>query len=282
MVSSFDNFDYYLASLDQMPFHVGVDMQLRDQTPQPDLPYRAHIRLELNHPTVDGLATLEEVALLREVEQQILGVLPAESFKLVAHVTHRSARTMIVYMRDEPIDDSDIVKSILGATESHAIRVIYEVDPEWTEYRDVLYPSERFEHQIRDRHVLDRFEKEGDDCARNHEIEPRFSGLEQEAAEKLKADLEEKGFKVLEVKEVGLNGNREWQVMAQAISPLALAILDDFRECWIALARKHGGHFDGWSADVMPFETGAAADFDIDFEDGDETKDSSASGEDAS
>ncbi len=127
-------------------------------------------------------------------------------------------------------------------------------DPSWEEYRTILYPSDNFLHQIKDRRILKEFEKRGDDCCEVHSIEPRFVGLSQDGASGLAKALEERGFGVKGIDEVGANGNREFNVTGVALSPLALPILDDFRGVWIYLADSNGGRYDGWSAEVVPVD----------------------------
>ena len=102
------NLEYYVAQLDHWPFEVGVDLNLNSSERRNDLPFRAHIRLELNHPTDDGLCTAEEEALLVAVQEEIISGLAPEDHCLVAAVTHRNARTLVLYLREEPNESSPI------------------------------------------------------------------------------------------------------------------------------------------------------------------------------
>jgi hypothetical protein len=246
------HFDYYIASLDRWPFHVGVNLELKEKAPLKALPWRAHVRIDLNHPTADGLCTQGEEAQLYDVEDAILSRLRAGEHCFVSQVTHRSRRTMVVYVKEQP-KDGDPLYDALAAIATHTAQMIECVhDPEWTEYREVLYPLPNFEHQIRDKKKLAHFEREGDDCAQLHAIEPTFIVKEPAGAEKLAAELKNAGFHVKGVTKVAEKGVKGWRVTAQVESPLALAILDDFRETWLELATKAGADYEGWNAELVP------------------------------
>ncbi len=249
------NLEYYVAQLDQWPFEVGVDLNLDTTVRKNGLPFRAHIRLELNHPTDDGLCTVEEEALLVAVQEEILCQLNSEDHCFVASVTHRNARTLVLYLREEPDSQAPINKA-MEKVQTHKSRVMWEADAEWGEYNDVLLPSENFRHQIKDRHILKELERQGDDCSEIHSIEPRFNIAEREHADQLAKALQESGFKVKEIikAEECANGDGEWRLTASAQSPLALAVLDEFRPVWLDLAEKLDAKYDGWSAEVIPVD----------------------------
>ncbi len=249
------NLEYYVAQLDQWPFEVGVNLGLEPSAQKSELPFRAHIRLELNHPTDDGLCTKEEEALLLAVQEEILATLSPENHCFVASVTHRNARTLVVYLRDEPDENAEINK-VMEKVETHASKVMWESDPEWAEYTDHLFPSENFLHQIKDRRLLKEFDRRGDDCSEIHNIEPRFMMKSKEAAEALSSSLAESGFAVKEINKLEGDDSFSWCLIASAQSPLALAVLDEFRPIWIELATKADAKFDGWSAEVVPLDGG--------------------------
>ncbi len=248
-------FEYYTANLDRWPIELGVDLALIEKAPIAGLTHRVHLRLNLNHPTADGLCCQEESALLLAVEEEILSSLPKDSFCYVAHVTHRGRRTIILYMDGMPQPGQPLLDAV-ERVETHTTLLQFEEDPEWKEYLEYLYPNEGFRHQIKDRRVLKEFERRGDDPARNHSIEPVFSGLDEQGALELRKALESVGFMVGDVANVSNNGVTSWRVIGKVKSPLALSILDDYREIWMALAKEQGGHYDGWSAEVLPIGEG--------------------------
>ncbi|MFT7619820.1 MAG: regulator of RNase E activity RraB [Planctomycetota bacterium] len=247
------NLEYYVAQLDHWPFEVGVDLNLDVSNCKKELPFRAHIRLELNHPTDDGLCTVEEEALLVAVQEEILSELDAKDNCFVASVTHRNARTLVFYMRQAP-DSSAPINEAMEKIQTHKSHVMWEDDADWTEYSDVLMPSENFRHQIKDRSVLREFERRGDDCSELHNIEPRFAVSDAKSADALAEALRESGFGVKEIVQSENNGNSGWQLTGLAQSPLALAVLDEFRPVWLNLADKVGAEYAGWSAEVMPID----------------------------
>lgn len=248
-------FEYYTANLDRWPIEVGVDLTLHESAPIEGLQYRAHLRFNLNHPTADGLCCQEEAALLFAVEEEVLASLKEGSFSYAALVTHRERRTMILYLREEPSEGHPILKAV-KRVETHTSLLQMESDPEWQEYKEFLYPDEGFRHQIKDRRVLQEFERRGDDPARLHSLEPVFTGLDEESALTLRQALEAVGFMVGDVSDVSQNGVANWSVVGKVKSPLALSILDDYRGIWMDLAAQHGGHYDGWSAEVLPVGEG--------------------------
>ncbi len=243
--------EYYMARLDDWPFEVGVDLEWIDKAPVPGLPERWHVRLELNHPTENGLCTAEEQALLLAIQEELLAAMKDGECVFVAAVTHRKARTLVFYASEEPTEQHPVIQA-LGGVKTHLSSVRHANDPQWVEYKDALYPNESFIHQIKDRRLLREFEAQGDDCSEVHSIEPRFVGLSEDGAKLLSKSLETAGFGVKAVDEVGQNGQREWQVTGVAESPLALSILDDFRRLWLNMAAEAGGRYDGWSAEVVP------------------------------
>jgi uncharacterized protein DUF695/regulator of ribonuclease activity B len=242
------NFEYYMGKLDDWPFEVGVDLSLRERAPIAEKPYRIHVRFELNGASSDGLSTKEEDALLALIEDEVIATLDPEIYAFVSEVTHRKARTLVFYSSQRPEEDPTIQKA-LDLIETHTTKVIGEEDPEWTEYTEVLYPCEEMMHQIQDKRVLRQFERQGDDSAEVRAIEPRFIGLNEANAKTLAENLRGQGYGIGEIAD---SGSGTWSVTAQVQSPLALAILDDFRHTWLELARQHEGTYQGWSAEVVP------------------------------
>jgi len=255
-------FEYYMAALDRWPFYAGVDLSLEEDAPLEGFEHRVHVRLELNHPTADGLCSAEEEALIYAIEQEILSHVSPEEMRLVAEVTHRNARTLVFYCSTAPDEEQGIYKA-LASVDTHTTKVLDEMDKDWSEYKDVLFPAPNFMHQINDRKVLREFERCGDDCSEVHSIEPLFVQLDENGAQRLASELKEAGFDVKDLAEVGLNGQREWQVTGQVRSPLALSILDDFRQVWLDLADRSGGRYNGWSAEVMPVGGNGSLDADL-------------------
>ncbi|MEZ6196222.1 MAG: DUF695 domain-containing protein [Planctomycetota bacterium] len=242
------NFEYYMASLDQWPFEVGVDLTARDRAPVAGKPFRVHLRLELNHASDDGLSTKEEDALLALIEDEILATLDPDGYELVASVTHRKARTLVLYSSRRPEDDPAIARA-LEKIETHTTKVMCEEDPGWDEYAEQLYPDTEMMHQIQDRRVLREFERCGDDAAEMHVIEPRFIGLDEAGAKALSESLSNLRY---EIREMRRGAGDEWIVTAAVKSPLGLAVLDEFRHTWLELARQTKGAYQGWSAEVVP------------------------------
>lgn len=248
------HFDYYIGALDRWPFHVGVNLALKSAAPVSGLEWRAHVRIDLNHPTADGLATNGEEAELYEVEDKILSHLKREDYCFVSQVTHRNRRTMVIYLREKPEENSKLMTG-LESILNHKTAIIDCVhDPEWSEYKEVLYPQPNFEHQINDKKRLKEMERSGDDCSRLHAIDVSFHAPTPQAAEKLAAELKLVGFGVKSVLRAGGSESQGWRVIAEVESPLALSILDDFRETWFDTARRAGCRFDGWNAEIVPVE----------------------------
>lgn len=249
------HFDYYIGSLDRWPFHCGVNLSLKDAAPLEGLVWRAHVRIDLNHPTADGLATNDEEAELYNVEEQILARLAGDEHCFVSQVTHRNRRTMVIYLKTEAKEGHPLVQGIASVTTHKAAMIECVNDPDWSEYLEFLYPQPNFEHQIRDRKTLKVMEERGDDCSRLHNITAEFWASDPAIAEKLAAEMKQLGFPVASIVKAEGADKGGWRITGIVKSPLAIAIIDDFREKWLALAESTGARYDGWRAEIVPVES---------------------------
>jgi uncharacterized protein (TIGR01619 family) len=124
-------------------------------------------------------------------------------------------------------------------------------DPEWRQYRDLLYPLPNQLRRIHNRRVLDVLEEEGDDhgIARivDHTIYFR-SAKQRTAFTDAAADF---GFSIQHKPEDSKSTERPFFLNLVRSDIVAAEHINDVVEKLVELAESFSGEYDGWGCEVQ-------------------------------
>ena len=126
----------------------------------------------------------------------------------------------------------------------------WKPDPSWTQYVEILYPSEEDRQRIQNRKLLDVLEQKGDILQRPRDVWHWIYFRTQTDREEFRAAVIALKYRV---ESSPSNNNSEFSngiciVRFQSVKPSELddAVIELFR-----LAKKYCGDYDGWETQVI-------------------------------
>lgn len=127
-------------------------------------------------------------------------------------------------------------------------------DPEWSHYREFLYPDAERMQWIQDRRVVEALQGHGDSLEAPRRVQHWVYLPDAEARAFLMADAREAGFEAAELESPGEGGEGgDSGQFGCVLARVDSVLLDEIHEVvmWLcALAEQHGGSYDGWETSV--------------------------------
>ena len=248
-----DQWEIYLAPVDEMPAMIVVDLGIRDTAPDHDRPILLWMWLTIQAPDENGFETEEEEATLTKIEDTFIDAVEMTTDAImVGRVTTCGRREFYFYARsDEGFADS--IEEAMQEFEDYEFETGSKDDDEWTHYLDVLAPAPEDMHQIYNRRTIEQLVESGDQLKSPRAVDHYASfGTEDHRSSFIKAATD-KGYEVLgrNYKE-DPDCERPYAVRVQKISPVDWDTIDEITFELFELAEDHDGDYDGWDSPVVP------------------------------
>jgi regulator of RNase E activity RraB len=209
----------------------------------------------MNAPTPEGLSSQEEFDALIAIEDALTVELSDMTRCLyVGRNTSSGNRDFYFYVSDVPVFEVK-ASAFMKAFSSYQFETGGRFDPEWSTYRNFLYPSARDLRRIKNRHVCEALEAHGDDLGLVREIDHYCYVPSSAAASEIAAFATSNGFTVKSVFEPDKKNSMFEVHLVHSARPKDIddAVLVLFEACL-----KLGGEYDGWGCSVAGAPTASA------------------------
>jgi len=244
-----DQWDFYFARVNGEVASMFVDLGLFDASPDDTRPWLLWIWVYLQHPRPDGFPDGDEQPVLGEIENALVTAMQSALDAIqVGRITTAGRREFYFYAPAADGFDAALSSALAGfpgyRSDSGA-----QMDTEWSQYRDFLYPSPMQLLQIRDSHLLETLEQHGD----QHEI-PRpivhwayFKSPKDRDG--FLASVEPLGFSVLE-RSTDDELELPFGASFERVEPIDTAKVHETTSQLWHLAGEFDGTYDGWETSV--------------------------------
>jgi hypothetical protein len=243
-----EGWDSYFCHVDGKIASIFLDLDIAKEAPLAGLPNMAFIRLYMRKPRTDGLSSQEEFDTLCEIQDALEATLVApKKCSYVGRTTTDGFRDFVFYIADAQHWQSRVRQALLPF-QDYRFESGTRPDPQWSTYRDFLYPSAEAHQQILNRKVRDVLEKNGDTLSAPREVDHWAYFPTPTARAAFLAKFETRGFALRGSPEGPDKDGRYWlQIfhVAAADNSLDDTILDLFRA-----AQEQDGDYDGWECPV--------------------------------
>lgn len=254
-----ENWDFYPCRVEDEPATIMLNLGLAQAAPVAELPVCAWLRVLLVSPRADGLSSSEEFDRLCEIGDALEAAI-AEAptpIRYAGRCTCSGRRDFYVYTASGLAAEA-LLSSVMAAFAEYDFDTGYREDPQWSLYREFLYPGPRSLQLINNRRVLEALEGSGDCLTQSRPVR-HFVDFEADASlAAFRQALGLAGFDIVgerideKTGRQGLVFQRSESVEFVHINDLTMQLLD--------LVNSHGGNYDGWETEVRRPEEDAGHD----------------------
>jgi hypothetical protein len=243
-----DDWDFYQCRVDDQPASIMVDLGIRPATPMPAYPDFVWLRVYLRTPTPEGLTTNAEANILHDIEDSLTAAFAKLGDAIyVARDTTGGFRAFACYATQGALCENAI-RAMMEEYPEYRFDTGYRLDPDWSVYRDFLYPSPRLMQTISNRKVCDALVSNGDHLDVVREVDHWIYFL---SAEKRAAFLENSrplGFQLRAMHDPASTSDKYGVQLFRSDSPERIdeAVLQLYD-----MAQALGGEYDGWETQVQ-------------------------------
>lgn len=244
------DFDAYVALLDDAPASFMLDLAAHAHAPLASHPARVQVRVTMKSPRDDGLRAADEADALGLLEDRIIDRLEQHYDALfIGHTISEGLLHIVTYAPEQALAQP---KRLLDGLDGGGYEVVWfvEHDPDWDMYFEFLYPDVRSMQIIQNRRLMKIRAEHGDDPSRERVIDHTASFEDRAAAAAAAEALATRGFSVDPVREEGelwlLEFRRADRLDQDCPDSICLEIID--------LLEAHAGDYEGWGAPVLRSE----------------------------
>ncbi len=243
-----DHWDFYSLQVDDQPASIYVDFGLEALAPLPALAFMAYVRLRMNEPRADGLSSQEEFETLKRIEDALESELSGEEVRYVGRNTSSGCRDFYFYVSRPPLWHENVAR-VLSSFPDYEFQTGTRDDAAWAVYSNFLLPGPVGRQLIRNRHVCEVLQSQGDTLVAAREIDHWSYFPDQAAADAYLAEVTALGFQFRN-RSIDSNGARSHGVQAWRIDTPSFAEIDDVTLPLFEVAQRHHGAYDGWECAV--------------------------------
>lgn len=245
-----DSWDFYLHQVESRPASTFLDMGLHSEAPMSGFPDMAYLRLYLKSPAASGMTISEEADILYPFEDTLSKAAQEADAVYVGRVTTAGFRDFVFYAAK-----GAAFERVIAATATTFAGYRYDVgsraDPEWSVYRDYLYPSGRVLQVMKNRGVYDALEERGDPLTASREVHHWAYFPTGYGRGTFIQNAMRKGFQVRSMMEPDPQ-TTEFGVTVFRHDVPSPDNLDDVTVMLHNFAQAAGGRYDGWETSVEP------------------------------
>jgi uncharacterized protein (TIGR01619 family) len=246
-----EDWDNYIMEVNRKPVSVVVDLGLKKNAPMADRPNVVIVRVQLAAPESNGQPGKAELGKLELMENGLENTLRQQMGAIYAgRFTQRGIRELYFYVQDT-LGFREQVGTVMAGFRDYPYLCQAREDRSWTNYLQVLYPSDKDLEIIMNRRLVDELSAKGDGLTTPRRIDHFFRFPSQAKREEfLRARLQD-GY-LLENMDVLPEGDalRYTLRIHRDDTPSYAVITSLFLPLWEA-AKKSQGRYTGWETFVV-------------------------------
>jgi regulator of RNase E activity RraB len=243
----------YLCLVNDAPASIFLDLSLKEVAPQTERPQLLWVWVGMLKPREDGLSSKEESPQLLEIGHELEAVLASGLDAIEAgRITNVGRREFYFYAPASGGFDEAVHQAMVRYPE---YRYDYgeQSDPQWSQYLEVLYPSDVDLRRIENRRVVETLKEHGDALQVPREVDHHLYFPTEQSRQAFVLEVRREGFAVRNAVG-GDNADDGRQLLELHISRCDAVDQDSIDAVVIGLmerAKALGGQYDGWGAPVM-------------------------------
>jgi uncharacterized protein (TIGR01619 family) len=247
-----ENWDNFIMSVNDHPVSIVVNLALKEKAPMKERPYLVILRTK--YPDVDasgfpGDSSRDE---LIRIENELEATLKNSNGAIYAgRFTQRGLREFYFYT----LDTLNYVERCNAVMAAHSnfpwlVRALY--DKTWSNYFEVLNPSEIDMEKIENRRMIKTLLEKGDNITKTRDIEHFLYFKTQGNRRGFLTALDLPRFNVIDMPvEKTEPGEYPFKLVISRQDKPEVQNMDKITISFVQLAKKNSGRYDGWKTQVM-------------------------------
>jgi uncharacterized protein (TIGR01619 family) len=245
------NWDAYIATFDNGPGLVTLNMDLINSSPRKELPYIVSSTVRFKECNKDGFPENEVLDILYQIADNLKGTITKSTkSEYVGTFTIQCQRTYFFYVQDTSHLRKNIQKGFAKKYTQFTHLLLVEPDKEWKHYRQFLYPNEDILDYMSNEKVLENLKNAGDDLSKSRLVDHWFYFKNIFDRDLFLENIKETTFKVVKM-EVISSEALPYQVQLAREDFVDMSSISKVTKALRHLAKKYNGKYDGWETFVI-------------------------------
>jgi hypothetical protein len=156
------NWKSYFCNVNDKLASVALDLGLREAAPIKEKPWLLWIWIYLLNPRPDGLSDRSEFDIICAIEDELTQQIAIHCDGIYSGRITTEGRRELYFYGGSSQELNTAVTTAMAKFSQYSFDQDSLYQPDWNQYFNVLYPSERDLQRIMNRDVLDRMEEMGD------------------------------------------------------------------------------------------------------------------------
>jgi regulator of RNase E activity RraB len=233
----------FFRDFDGKPGSILLDLSYA--VPQSDFPLLLTLTLKMKSPTPNGLSSRKEFPVLCEIED----LLESGPGRYVGRETTAGSRRYYFYLRD---DDQTWLKQFRERFQDYHTTPSFRRDPSWSQYFDVLAPSDEEMETVKNARVIEVLEEHGEDLMIPRPVRHWIYFRHEVTREQYWRVCEAEGYE----KECDFEGPEydetfRYGLCITHISKVDHSSIDAAVQKLFRLAEDYGAIYDGWETEAL-------------------------------
>lgn len=243
------NWKNFFRASAQAPVSVATDIALADLAPIALKPEFLWVEIRFNLPRPDGLSSAEEFPILCDIEDSLVKNLEFALEALeVGRITSQGRRTFYFYSgKSDGL--AGAVAEAMALFPHYGYRAGCQSDPEWSNYRVALYPSEEEWELVKNGDVLGVLCKNGDKLKAQRPVRHWVYFESSDDRSQFAVEAKQRGYQVEE--EYSTSGNEPYAIQLNRKHSMTPEVIDEAVLELFRLTKLHHGNYDGWETEVV-------------------------------
>lgn len=157
-----ENWCSYFCNVNSKLASIRVDLGIRSMIPDSSRAWLLWVWVYFKHPRPDGLSSTEEFGRLCHLEDELQAALERKCGAVLSGCITTEGRREFYFYGSNPDGFEETVNRCVGKSQSYNFDCNQQHDPTWTQYLNVLYPSEEQRERIENQRLMDRMREKGD------------------------------------------------------------------------------------------------------------------------
>jgi uncharacterized protein (TIGR01619 family) len=245
-----ENWKSYICKVNDKLASIALNQGLNQGAPLSAKPWLLWVWVYLQRPRPDGLSDASELETIGAIEDEVARQLAAACQAVEAgRITTDGRREFYFYGADEK-QFKKAVRAAMCGFRQYKFDQGTQHEPDWNQYRSVLYPSEEDMQRIANRDVLDVLERHGDTLEPVRDVHHCIYFKNSEARERYAAEVQKLGYATAQKAEFD-ERERPFRLVIRREQSVTPNKIDEAVLELIRLAKEMHAEYDGWEARVL-------------------------------
>jgi uncharacterized protein (TIGR01619 family) len=245
-----NNWDSYLCNVNDQLASIRVDLGIRPEIPDRERSWLLWVWVYFKQPRPDGLSSSEEFDKLSSLEDALRIAIEQKSGGLLSGCITTSGRREFYFYAPNPDRFEETVRATVSLAHDYKFDCDTQEDPGWSQYLNVLYPSEEQRELIENRRLMDLMRGKGD----------RLEGIRDVSHWARFLNRSDRMVFIDAVRAIGYRIEREYEnsdgecrygVCISRSQDMGARSVDDAVIQLFRASKSANGEYDGWECQLM-------------------------------